>query len=235
LYVDVVFLKDDHTSAITQSKKELFGFNLILDVHKVKCKKHQKVGQEMASSSFNLEDLSPKSHIMMEYMKKLEEKLGILEDGLESIKNHWNMIKGKIRPFSGNGNVNKYYDWEIKVMQNLDCLDYDDYMKRLEESIHWVIEELKKEMLDCFVPLYCKCDLFAKLQKEMEVTLIRAQLVNLKKPQWVHFKVDIIKTFMTLWSYMIILLFLCLYSKLLKLNPNLRGMKKKSYTTNSSN
>ncbi|RDX77891.1 hypothetical protein CR513_41911, partial [Mucuna pruriens] len=39
-------------------------------------------------------------------------------------------------------------------------------------------------------------------------------------------RVDLIKTFKTLWSYIIILLFLCLYTKLLKLNPNLRGLEK---------
>ncbi|RDX84888.1 hypothetical protein CR513_33996, partial [Mucuna pruriens] len=119
----------------------------------------------MASSSFNLQDLSPKSMLMMKYMKKLEAKIEKLEGGLESMtldfhnhgakskkkkrrskknnvtssyddnescnnrshrreklvkrhqqivnepkKNSWDLIKGKILPFTSNDSVDDYYD-----------------------------------------------------------------------------------------------------------------------------
>ncbi|RDX90946.1 hypothetical protein CR513_27136, partial [Mucuna pruriens] len=54
----------------------------------------------MASSSFNMEDLSPKSKVMMEYMKKLEKEIEKLGGGYVLI--WWNetalQIKGMRRP-----------------------------------------------------------------------------------------------------------------------------------------
>ncbi|RDX64382.1 hypothetical protein CR513_57071, partial [Mucuna pruriens] len=40
----------------------------------------------MASSNFNFEDLSPKSRLMMKYIKKLEAKMERLEGVMESMK-----------------------------------------------------------------------------------------------------------------------------------------------------
>ncbi|RDX95893.1 hypothetical protein CR513_21519, partial [Mucuna pruriens] len=54
----------------------------------------------MASSSFNMEDLSPKSKLMMEYMKKLKEKIEKLEGGLESMRIDCHSVNAKIRSWS---------------------------------------------------------------------------------------------------------------------------------------
>ncbi|RDY08189.1 hypothetical protein CR513_07607, partial [Mucuna pruriens] len=98
------------------------------------------------------------------------------------------LIECKISPFTSNGNANKYYDCELKEMQNLDCLNFNDYTKcrglRRAPIESW--EELKKDMQDRFVPLYYNQDLFMyqgpryvdKCFKEMEVTLGRAQIVE---------------------------------------------------------
>ncbi|RDY01301.1 hypothetical protein CR513_15389, partial [Mucuna pruriens] len=75
---------------------------------------------QLLSISLERVDLSTKSRLMMGYMKKLEAKLEKLEDCLE-------FIKGKILPFSGNGNDDECYNWKLKVLQNLDCLDCDDF------------------------------------------------------------------------------------------------------------
>ncbi|RDX85165.1 hypothetical protein CR513_33682, partial [Mucuna pruriens] len=183
----------------------------------------------MASSSFNLEDLSPKSRLMMEYMKKLKAKMEKLEGGMESMKidshsskkkekeeerkskkyvsssnsnddvdsyrshkrdkcpkkNLWDLLKGKIPSFSGSDSVDDYYDWELKVSQNLECINCKDLTKvklivlvalvwwneivlkirgmRIASIESW--EELKQEMKERFVPLFYKRDLFVKLQK----------------------------------------------------------------------
>ncbi|RDY10874.1 hypothetical protein CR513_04547, partial [Mucuna pruriens] len=106
-----------------------------------------------------MEDLSPKSKLMMEYMKKLEEKIENLEGVMitmklvscnskscrshrsekvvkmhertqnEPKKSPWDLIKGKIPPFSNNGSVDDYYDWELKVEQNIDCINCEDLIK----------------------------------------------------------------------------------------------------------
>ncbi|RDY08339.1 hypothetical protein CR513_07423, partial [Mucuna pruriens] len=172
--------------------------------------REKRVRQKMASSSFNMEDLSPKSKMMIEYMKKLKEKLGLL--GLESrtIDSHikkksssngdshdescssktsrshrskkvvrrderprdeqkkspWDLIKGKIPPFSSN------------VEENLDCINCEDSINvklialSFEECalIWWneiVLqikdmrrasieswEELKRDMRERFIPSY---------------------------------------------------------------------------------
>ncbi|RDX66281.1 hypothetical protein CR513_54970, partial [Mucuna pruriens] len=47
----------------------------------------------------------------------------------ETKKNPWNLIKGEIRHFSSKGDPNDYYDWELKVEQNLDSLHCKDLIK----------------------------------------------------------------------------------------------------------
>ncbi|RDX65377.1 hypothetical protein CR513_55968, partial [Mucuna pruriens] len=39
------------------------------------------------------------------------------------------LIKGKIPPFLGDGGLNAYYDWKMKVEQNLECYDCEDMVK----------------------------------------------------------------------------------------------------------
>ncbi|RDY05305.1 hypothetical protein CR513_10878, partial [Mucuna pruriens] len=121
----------------------------------------------------------------------------------ESKKIPWDLIKGKIPSFSSNGSVNHYYDQELKGEQNLDCINCEDLIKvKLWNEISLQIrgmrrasieswEELKREKGEIYVPLHYKRDLFVKLQKmyqgsrcveeyfkEMEVILIRAQIVK---------------------------------------------------------
>ncbi|RDX85595.1 hypothetical protein CR513_33198, partial [Mucuna pruriens] len=109
----------------------------------------------MANSSFNIEDLSPKSRLMMKYMKKLEAKMEKLEGGLEFMKldshnnisqkrktyentewilnepkkNPWVSLRIKFLFFSSSGSACDYYDWELKVAQNFDYINYEDLIK----------------------------------------------------------------------------------------------------------
>ncbi|RDX95744.1 hypothetical protein CR513_21687, partial [Mucuna pruriens] len=117
-----------------------------------------------------------------------------------------------------------YYDWELKVEQNLDCincedltkvkviaLSYKDYVliwwskialqiKGLRRVSIESMEELKRETRERFVPLYYKKDFFMKLKKiyqgsksiekyfiEMEVTIIRAQIVESQETTMIKF------------------------------------------------
>ncbi|RDX99998.1 hypothetical protein CR513_16870, partial [Mucuna pruriens] len=108
----------------------------------------------MPSSSFNMEDLSPKSRMTMEYMNKIEDKIQKLGGGLESVIICSNSVNAKIRTLSKmkekevmrskesnsgdshdescashNSDANDYYDWELKVEQNLDCIDCEDLIE----------------------------------------------------------------------------------------------------------
>ncbi|RDX95150.1 putative mitochondrial protein, partial [Mucuna pruriens] len=92
--------------AIAQGLCELLWLKVILDGLRIKLKgpmklycdkllevcggfggvevREKKVRRKMASLSFNMEDLSSKSKLTMEYMKKLEEKIEKLRGSLES-------------------------------------------------------------------------------------------------------------------------------------------------------
>ncbi|RDX85959.1 hypothetical protein CR513_32766, partial [Mucuna pruriens] len=60
----------------------------------------REVDIKMMSSSFNLEDLSPRSRLMVEYMKKLEAKMKKLERGLEFVKLDLYSVNARIRSWS---------------------------------------------------------------------------------------------------------------------------------------
>ncbi|RDX90350.1 hypothetical protein CR513_27788, partial [Mucuna pruriens] len=47
----------------------------------------------------------------------------------EGLVSPWDLIKGKIPPFFGNGSADDYYSWELKVEQNLDCINCEDLIK----------------------------------------------------------------------------------------------------------
>ncbi|RDY01452.1 hypothetical protein CR513_15225, partial [Mucuna pruriens] len=87
----------------------------------------------MESSSFNLEDPSPKSRLIMDYMKKLDHgvksKKKKKKRSKKMLLNPWDLIKDKIPPFTGKGSVDDYYDWELKVTQNLDYINCEDLTK----------------------------------------------------------------------------------------------------------
>ncbi|RDY04013.1 hypothetical protein CR513_12323, partial [Mucuna pruriens] len=105
----------------------------------------------------NLEDLSPKSCIMMEYMKKLEEKVRKLEDGLESIKIDLHNVNAMIHSWDLLTSKEGYaLIWWNEISLQCRCL-------RRASIESW--EELKNEMRNSFVPLYHKRNFFVKLQK----------------------------------------------------------------------
>ncbi|RDX82314.1 hypothetical protein CR513_36914, partial [Mucuna pruriens] len=108
----------------------------------------------MASSSFNIKDLSPKSRMMMKYTKKLEDKIEKLGGGLESMRINSHGVNSKIRTLSKmkikevmkskkssngdnhdesygshNSKSSRSHKSERVVKQNLDCLDCEDLIK----------------------------------------------------------------------------------------------------------
>ncbi|RDX70230.1 hypothetical protein CR513_50548, partial [Mucuna pruriens] len=179
----------------------------------------------MASSNFNMEDLSPKSKMMMEYMKKLKEKIEKLSGGLESMRIDSHNVRLIELSFEGHA----------LIFWNEISLQYRGMRRASIES--W--EELKKRretILYLCISMYHGSRLVDEYFKGMEVTMIRAQNIKSQEDKMARFFSNgLIETFKTLWSYIIILLFLCLFTKLLKLNPNLRGMEKNPYPSTSSN
>ncbi|RDX94054.1 hypothetical protein CR513_23608, partial [Mucuna pruriens] len=97
----------------------------------------------MASSSFHLKDLSPKARLMMEYMKKLEEKIEKLEGGLESIKLDSHSVNAKIRSWS-----KKQEKEEEKNDDNESCNIKSHRREKLVERHERTIYELKKNPWD---------------------------------------------------------------------------------------
>ncbi|RDX76433.1 hypothetical protein CR513_43575, partial [Mucuna pruriens] len=126
----------------------------------------------MRSSSIDLENLSPKTKMMIEYMKKLEEKIEKL-GRLESMRLDTQSVNAKVNALSKGNEKEKHKSRrESEGMRRASIESWD---------------ELKREICKRFIPSFYTRDVFVKLQrmyqgsksvekyfKEMEMTRIRA-------------------------------------------------------------
>ncbi|RDX68731.1 hypothetical protein CR513_52248, partial [Mucuna pruriens] len=152
---------------------------------------------------------------------------------------------------------------ELKVKQNLDCINCEDItnIKLIALSFEgyalirgmgraciesW--EELKKEMSESFFPLYYKRDSFVELQniyqgtrsvekyfKEMEFTIIRAQIVESQEATMIRFLHGLnryIQDIMELHDYTFIS---TIVHQASKVESQLKRYGRNSYPTTSSN
>ncbi|RDX97640.1 hypothetical protein CR513_19564, partial [Mucuna pruriens] len=130
----------------------------------------------------------------------------MIDLGINKKEIPWILSKGKIPHCLGNDSLNDYYDLEMKVEKFFECIDCDDMIKiaikirgmRRAPINSW--DELKREMRERFVPSFYTRDHFVKLErmyqgskgmeeyfKEMEVTLIRAQVVESQEASMARF------------------------------------------------
>ncbi|RDX85145.1 hypothetical protein CR513_33702, partial [Mucuna pruriens] len=110
-----------------------------------------KVRNNMGISTINMENLSPKTKMMMEYMKKLEEKIDILGGGLESIKLDTQSVNAKrslhkiTKMYQGSRSMEEYFK-EIEV-----TLIRAQVIKSQEATMARFLHGLNREIQDVVI------------------------------------------------------------------------------------
>ncbi|RDX92416.1 hypothetical protein CR513_25465, partial [Mucuna pruriens] len=166
------------------------------------CLRKERMGENIN----DLESYSPKTRQVMRHMRSLKEKLEKLGGGLEPIRIDTQSFNAKVDALSkGDGNVHqnlKCFDYDERAKVRLVTLEFGGnallWWNKLTYNIRTMrralIEnwhELRRELRDRFIPSFYSKDMHNKLQrlyqrsksvkeyfKEMEVTLIRAQVVE---------------------------------------------------------